>query len=104
MRISDGHKRAIYESCFTPDRVYTIEEAYAFIEQFAPVIVDDAAACTPDGLKAAVAAVKAFQAQVDARFPRVSLREAAGLDVTDMWIDDLIDEVQAGLAAIEPDE
>jgi hypothetical protein len=81
MRISDGRKRAIYESCFSPDRVYTIEEAYAFIEENAPDLRDD----REEPLSAAevetqVRAVKEFLRKLDARFPRVSLREAAGLD------------------------
>lgn len=56
----------IYERFFSPDRVYTIEEAYAFIEEHAPGIFTGVTA-------------KEFQRKVDERFPRVPLDQAAGL-------------------------
>jgi hypothetical protein len=65
-RVPDGRKMVIYERFFSPDRVYTIEEAYAFIEKEAPSVF------TPR-------ATAAFQRKVDERFPRVPLDQAAGL-------------------------
>ena len=56
-RVSDGRKMVIYERFFRPNLRYTIEEAYAFIEQEAPDVFkneDDAAE---------------FQAKVLAHFP-----------------------------------